>query len=152
MHMYSSLYIDEWRLTEQTNVWGIGLVLWTILANHTSLHQPSWIGNAQHEDTHFPIKDDFVRDGWSQQILSLVRDCLQYDVDARPMFDDMLTRIGAAVAVDDNAAGDGKELNPASDMREGNASKPEKSNNTPHFREDRYQIGMTAQLALGKAL
>lgn len=64
----------------------------------------------------------------------------------------MLKRIRVAVAVDGDEAGDGEGLNLANNVREGNASEPEKSDNTPHFRRDDYQIGMTAEQALGEAL
>lgn len=133
----TGFFIDEWRLSEKINVYGIGLILWCLLANETQPHQPWWVGGSDAQTSLFPLPEG--RDAlWTAALRELVRDCVAYDPAERPGFEEMLRRIHEVV-------GEDAQEDLAEGMRSGGVTEEAREENMPLFVEDRYRVGMTAE-------
>ena len=135
--------IDEWRLGEKTNVYGIGLILWCMVMRRVDPPEAIWLGDPAQDNTlDLPAA---VTAHYDPLLTTLIRDCLAYRQDQRPSFNQMLDRI--RTATDEAAAAANRSQN----MRSGNANHGQRLGNMPTFQNDRYQMGLAAG-AVGVAI
>ena len=73
--------VDDFRLSEKTNVFGIGLILWCMLMSRDAPPVPSWVGEPDVDPT-YDIPDP--HNIWSEPLKNLIHVCLQYDPEDRP--------------------------------------------------------------------
>jgi hypothetical protein len=136
LNVESKQLIDEERLGEATNVYGVGLILWCMITNTTHPGEPPWLEDPA-QDTTLDIPATEIGH-WSATLRGIITDCLLYDPALRPTFDQILERI--AVATDETVTG----TNLARYMRSGTATQAQRNLFMPQFLQDRYAYWMSA--------
>lgn len=120
--------IDDHRLSEKTNVYGIGLILWCLILNATNPPEPIWVGDPD-KDGMLDIDDPVGF--WSDELKEMISLCLNYDPDNRPTFEELLVYIDEATqAPFDRSLG----------MRDGIASQAVIDANMPLYGPERYTL------------
>lgn len=122
--------IEDHPLSEKTNVYGVGLILWCLLHKTLKPKEPSWVGNPNNDRT-LAINDP--NNDWSYQLKDLITLCLQYHPNDRPTFDDILNWI-------DQAMSGKRDLSDG--MMAGDADDAAQARNMPRLEADRYRNGM----------
>ncbi|KAF3009851.1 hypothetical protein E8E13_010552 [Curvularia kusanoi] len=112
------IFVDEnsQRLDEKTDVWGIGRIAWTLIVNRLNQEGPVREGGPLVEGRALPLSQihdanmEMVQDRYDQEVLvgsdawpaarryseelkTLVRDCLKYFKDNRPSAKEVLRRV-----------------------------------------------------------
>lgn len=106
-----------------TNMWGVGINMYSLVAckhgltaHFTALHAAkSW--RLQESDWDVPEFDASARAHYSDELLDLIRECLEYDPNNRPSPDDVMRTIRQATAPGKNDKSKGMRLADASDIR-----------------------------------
>ncbi len=124
---------DRWALSEKTNVFGVGLVLWCLIQPFEKPDEPSWAqGNLD------PVLR--IRSGhksYSPELIGLINWCLRFNPDARPNFRELRDWIQPAICERPPT------LNRAAYMRSGTADANTRQAQSIQVGADRYQLGFT---------
>ena len=84
--------IDEWRFGSKTNIYGVGLILWSLLALE-SPPQPVWLGDGRNDTTlnlPRPVANPRPMNMYSRPLRNLVDSCLAFRPQDRPTFAEIL--------------------------------------------------------------
>ena len=85
--------IDEWRLNAKTNVYGVGMILWCLVTLQMNGEQPIWLGVGEDDETVRQLPNEYPADQYSDELRSLIEECLWFPPYARPTFQNMLNTI-----------------------------------------------------------
>ena len=85
--------LDNYRLDEATNVYGIGLILWSLVENNDTPPVPAFLGDPTH-DRELRIQDKY--DLYTNELKDLIELCLNYRPAHRPTFEFLLANIETA--------------------------------------------------------
>lgn len=118
--------IDNFALSEKTNVYGIGVNLWCMVMGRTAPPEPVWTVDPNDDDT-LAIRD--LGGVWSDEIKDLIALCLRYYLRDRPTFAEMLDLIEEAMA---------GPVELSRGMMDGSALPAARTANMPLFGEEMY--------------
>ena len=118
--------IDNFRFSERTNVYGLGVILWCMVMNETDPKEPVWTVDPEDDDT-LAVQD---RAGWwSDALKDLIALCLQYYPNNRPTFAEILDYIEEAMS---------GPVDLSDGMDNGSAPPAVRMVNMPRFGEEMY--------------
>lgn len=81
--------VDEFKLLSHTNVYGIGKIMWCLLATDNEPEQPQWL-----EDDRTTFDSTLIaKSPFNEELVDLVTACLEFDPADRPSFTEILTTI-----------------------------------------------------------
>lgn len=126
INRYDLTIVDDFQLTEKTNMYGMGLVLRCLVTGRTP-PEPAWVGDPE-EDESLAIKDP--NNEWSRDIKGLIELCLNYYPRRRPGFDEMLELVEAMSG----------RVDPSHGMMWGEPDETMRGHDGPRFGEDSYKI------------
>ena len=122
--------IAEWRLGPKTNVFGLGVVLWCLVA--LRYPDPHWMGDGD-DDESFSFPEKAKR--YSSQLKSLIAKCVSFKPGDRPSFAEVLDLIKDVTKEQENNSGVAKG------MKSGNATPEALGKNAVPFPDDTYRLG-----------
>lgn len=82
-------------LGQRTNVFNVGLVLWSMVRLQSSPPDVAFLGG--NRDSHYNLSINYKN--YSEDLLQMIRPCLRFDPSTRPTFQAMLVRIQAHYAL-----------------------------------------------------
>ncbi|KAI5359103.1 putative serine/threonine-protein kinase, active [Septoria linicola] len=133
------------RQSSKTNVWGVGIVMYSILAGQfgpVGEGEDLWFDFSKADRREPPSLDATARGTYSVHLRNLVMACLRFNTDNRPTFDHLLQECmkytNPAVPADDQADG-------MRDIQPSDANFDQKYYQTHELKyddEDKYQIGL----------
>ncbi|KAK4542830.1 hypothetical protein LTR36_006206 [Oleoguttula mirabilis] len=125
--------IDRFKILAATNVYGVGLVMFGLMALELKPVQPMWLGD---DETAHNVRAD-AKGKYSDELIELVQQCLTFQPTSRPRFKDILRQI--EVYTDESG------LDLAQRMRLPATADPQARRNSnwlAHYTPaDRYKIG-----------
>ncbi|KXT09689.1 hypothetical protein AC579_8956 [Pseudocercospora musae] len=94
---------DEWKILSPCNVWGIGVVLHTLMhcTGLSAAEQPSYLPG---ETTEYKIDEEYVLWKYGADLVDLANRCMKYDPKDRPSLKDLEASVAALIAKDPEAA------------------------------------------------
>ncbi|KAK4503448.1 hypothetical protein PRZ48_004363 [Zasmidium cellare] len=124
------------RMLACTNVWGVGMVLYSLIKRQFDPPQPGWLGDPTIEMMYHPAHNPEYT-AYSAELIAVLRACLTIDTATRPGPAQVLTQIRAAWA----ANGPMTEMG----MMNGTASVALQQVNALTYAPDQYALGMLRQ-------
>jgi serine/threonine protein kinase len=118
--------IDNFKLSERTNVYGTGVILWCMVMNETDPKEPVWTVDPNDDDT-LAVQDP--GGVYSDKLKDLIRLCLRYYPKDRPTFTEMLDFIEEAMA---------GPVDLSNGMMAGDALPAARTANMPRFDDDMH--------------
>jgi serine/threonine protein kinase len=121
---------DVHRIGEATNVYSLGLIIYTLVMRNVDPPEPTWLGDAEQDDT-FDIP---ATRPYSERLKELIDHCLAFDPSARPNFDWLMQFV--QVSVSENVGG----MRLANGMRTGVSLPAQRAQNLVNYVPDRYGL------------
>lgn len=90
--------VNQWPMGQHSNVFGVGLLLYSLIEMKGLSSDPSYIGLPPYHD--YDLEPGHR--GYSDRLLTMVSQCLRYDYRERPTFQDLLTQVQSHRASLDN--------------------------------------------------
>ncbi|KAK5117219.1 hypothetical protein LTR85_008987 [Meristemomyces frigidus] len=86
--------LDRWPLSNYTNIWGFGMIIYCLMSLDNRPAQKDWLGNANMD---VPNVGADARMAYSNELVQEVRQCLSPDPTTRPDFQGLLPRIQSCI-------------------------------------------------------
>ncbi|KAK5137948.1 hypothetical protein LTR08_005744 [Meristemomyces frigidus] len=131
--------LERWPLGSATNLWGIGMIMYCLIARDSVPTQKEWLGDAALDV--IDMRNAGVPGAYSNDLCDLVEECLAARPNERGNFQDLIRDIDILL---DEALG---AANRAQGMRNGSADPAVQPNlRLRHMPADAYALGLSRQV------